>query len=98
MTFYCFQSPSIEYRNSNEKNVLCNHGRHHLSEGFLIFMVNQLNLGSLNVVLPLGHIVEIVYFFLFCQSFQGISVCMPELYPHAFYASQRVQEPCKVKW
>lgn len=48
-----------------------------------------------NIISPLVHIVEIVYFSLFFQSFLGISVCMPELCPHESCVSQQVQEPCK---
>ena len=45
------------------------------------------------LILPLVHIEGIVCFFLFYQSFPGIFVCKPELYPHVSCVSQQVQEP-----
>ena len=47
------------------------------------------------LILPLVHIEGIVCFFLLYQSFPGIFVCKPELYPHVSCVSQQVQEPWK---
>ena len=47
------------------------------------------------LILPLEHIEGIVCFFLFYQSFPGIFVCTPVLYPHVSCVSQQVQEPWK---
>ena len=50
------------------------------------------------LILPLVHIEGIVCFFLFYQSFPGIFVCKPVLYPHVSCVSQQVQEPLKETW
>ena len=47
------------------------------------------------LILPLVHIEGIVCFFLLYQSFPGIFVCKPVLYPRVSCVSQQVQEPWK---